>query len=93
VGRLGGLGRLADLAEAVSVRRDRSIRVLRAAARPTCPLGALGLRGRHRVGFPLVRPDHHDHVAAVLLRRGFDEAKLLDVTGQALEQLEPEFGP
>jgi hypothetical protein len=40
-----------------------------------------------------VRPDHHDHVAAVLLRRGFDEAKLLDVTSQALEQLEPEFGP
>jgi len=56
-------------------------------------VGALGLRGCHRVRLPLVRADDHDHVPAVLLRRGFDEAKLLDVTGQTLKQLEPEFGP
>ena len=40
-----------------------------------------------------VRRDDHDHVAAVLLRRGLDEAELLDVLGQALQQPEPQFGP
>jgi len=95
--RLDGIRRLADCTGLSSVSRDRSLRLgvcmLRAAARPTCPVGALGSRGCHRVRLPLVRPDDHDHVAAVLLRRGFDEAKLLDVAGQALKQLEPELGP
>jgi hypothetical protein len=40
-----------------------------------------------------VRPDHHDHVPAVLLRRSLHEAKVLDIPGQALQQLEPELGP
>ena len=40
-----------------------------------------------------MRPDNHDHVAAVLLGLGFDEAEFLDVAGQALQQPEPEFGP
>src|SRR4051794_11513774 len=33
-----------------------------------------------------VRSDHHDHVAAVLLRVGLDDAQLADVGGQPLEQ-------
>src|SRR5260370_21605954 len=57
------------------------------------PARAVSLSRRRRVGLALVRPDHHDHVPAVLLRRGLDEAEFLDVAGQALEQLEPEFGP
>ena len=40
-----------------------------------------------------MRPDDHGHVPAVLLGRGFDKAEVLDVTGEALQQPEPEFGP
>jgi len=40
-----------------------------------------------------MRPDDHDHVPAILLRCGLDEAQLFYVSGQALQQLEPELGP
>jgi hypothetical protein len=39
-----------------------------------------------------VRPQHHDHVATVLLGCRLDEAQLLDIGGEALQQPEPEFG-
>jgi hypothetical protein len=42
--------------------------------------GPLGLG----LGLAPVRPDHHDHVPAVLLGLCLDEAKLLDITGQLL---------
>src|SRR3712207_6692592 len=59
-------------------------------------LGLLGLR-RSRLGClrlslllqrlgVLVRGDHHDHVPAVLLRVGLDDAELGDVGGQPLEE-------
>jgi hypothetical protein len=57
------------------------------------PARAVSLGCRQRIGLALVRPDYHDHVPAVLLRRGLDEAEFLYVAGQALEQLEPELGP
>ena len=56
------------------------------AARGTALLG-LGL------GLLLGRADHHDHVAAVLLRARLDEAELVDVLGQALQQPEAQLGP
>jgi hypothetical protein len=40
-----------------------------------------------------MRANHHDHVPAVLLRLRLDEAKLLDVAGQSLQQLVAEFRP
>jgi len=40
-----------------------------------------------------VRPDNHDHVPAVLLRSGLDEAELGDITRKPLQELEPELGP
>jgi hypothetical protein len=40
-----------------------------------------------------MRPDNHDHVAPVLLRRGLDKAELGDVTRQPLQKLEPKLGP
>src|SRR5215471_3735973 len=56
---------------------------------------ALVLRGPVGLGLalPAVRADNHDHVAAVLLRLGLDEAEFLDVGGEALQQPEPELGP
>jgi hypothetical protein len=45
------------------------------------------------IALPAVRADDHGHVPAVLLGLGFDEAKLLDVTGEALQQPEAQFGP
>src|SRR5262249_24614365 len=53
------------------------------------------LRRPFRLGLalPAVRPDDHDHVAAVLLGLGLDEAKFLDVCSEALKQPEPELGP
>src|SRR3712207_3485553 len=40
----------------------------------------------------LVGGDHHDHVAAVLLRVGLDDAQLLDVGGQPLQQAVAHLG-
>ena len=40
----------------------------------------------------LVRSQHHDHVAAILLRRAFHESQLGDIGGQPLQQTEPEVG-
>jgi len=61
--------------------------------------GALGglalLRGLHvdlGVGLLLVRAEHHDHVAAVLLGRRLDEAQLRHVLGQALQQPVAQLG-
>jgi hypothetical protein len=45
------------------------------------PLGA-------RLALSPVRPDHHDHVAAVLPGLRFHESQFLDVTGEALQQPE-----
>src|SRR5690606_24517175 len=45
------------------------------------------------LGLLLVRPDHHDHVPAVLLRLGLDEAQLLDVLGEALQEAVPQLRP
>src|SRR5674476_1201116 len=45
------------------------------------------------LGLLLGRTDHHDHVAAVLLGRALDEAKLADVLGEALQQAKAELGP
>ena len=39
-----------------------------------------------------MRPEHHDHVAAVLLGRRLHEAQLRDVLGQPLQQPEPQLG-
>ena len=50
------------------------------------------LRVRLGLRLLLVRSEHHDHVAAVLLRRRLDEAELLDVAGEPLQQPEPELG-
>src|SRR5262249_61676619 len=48
-----------------------------------------------RLGVALlpVRPDHHDHVPPVLLGLRLDEAELLDVAGQPLQQPEPQLRP
>src|ERR1700722_14186331 len=69
----------------------------RGAAHPPRPLGRRSLV-RYRaiclgLALPAVRSDHHDHVPAVLLGLSLDEAQFLDVTGEALQQPEPEFGP
>jgi hypothetical protein len=40
-----------------------------------------------------MRTDYHDHVPAVLLRLRLDEAKLLDVDREPLQQLVAEFRP
>src|SRR6478672_7034400 len=56
------------------------------------PALLLGLHVHLGVGLLLVRAEHHDHVAPVLLGRGLDEAELGDVLGQALQQPEPELG-
>ena len=57
-----------------------------------CPLAGRAAFGLG-LALPAVRPDDHDHVTAVLLGRGLDEAEFLDVAGEALQQPEPEFGP
>ena len=57
--------------------------------RPLARHAAFGLC----LALPAVRPDNHDHVAAVLLGLGLDEAELLDVAREALQQPEPELGP
>src|SRR5690554_7542553 len=44
------------------------------------------------VGLLAVRPQHHDHVAAVLFRCRLDEPQLLNVVRQPLEQPETELG-
>ncbi len=59
-------------------------------------VGALSWLGTLRPGgisLPAVRADDHGHVAAVLLGRGLDETKLLDIPRQTLQQPEPELGP
>jgi len=48
---------------------------------------------RLRLGLLAERPDHHDHVPAVLLRLRLDEAEFLDVAGQPLKQLVPKLRP
>ena len=68
--------------------------------------GALGLGGRRPFGHANLllrfgvdaglgllarRRQHHQHVAAVLLGRGFDEAVFGHVVGQLLQQVEAEF--
>ena len=78
-----------------------------AAARVLALLGALGLDLGLALGGPLdlgrldlglglglllVRTEDHDHVAAVLLGRRLDEAELLDVVGEPLEQAQPQLG-
>jgi len=45
------------------------------------------------IALPAVRTDDHGHVPAVLLGLGLDEAKLLDVTGEALQQTVAQLGP
>ena len=52
------------------------------------------LRGPFSPGLtlPAVRPDNHDHVAAILLGLGLDEAEFLDVARKALQQPESELG-
>jgi hypothetical protein len=45
------------------------------------------------LALPAVRADDHGHVPAVLLGRGLDEAKLLDIAGKTLQQPEAQFGP
>jgi hypothetical protein len=52
--------------------------------RPDCGL---------RLGLLLVGPDNHDHVTAVELRLGLNEAKLFDVDRQLLQQPGAEFRP
>src|SRR5579875_2536539 len=46
-----------------------------------------------RLGLLAVRPDHHDHVPAVLLRLRLDEPELLHVFGELLEQPVAKLGP
>ena len=46
----------------------------------------------HGLGLLLGRPEHHDHVAAVLLGGRLDGAQLEDVLGEALEQAEAQLG-
>ena len=60
-----------------------------ASARLLVLLGGVGLL---EVGGVLVRCEDHDHVAAVLLGRGLDEAELLDVLAEALQQPEAQLG-
>ena len=82
--RLGGLGPRAPLG------LRRTLRALGVGALGLLVHGAVGLG----IALAAVRADHHGHVPAVLLGLGFDEAELIDVTGQALQQLaEPQFGP
>jgi len=40
-----------------------------------------------------MRPDHHDHVPAVLLRLGLDETQFLDVAGEPLQELVAKLRP
>src|SRR6478735_7689161 len=54
--------------------------------------GAGGVGVDLGVGLLLVRADDHGHVAPVLLGRGLDEAELLDVLGQLLQQAEAQLG-
>ncbi len=77
--------------------RRRARRRARPARRPRRrrarrPWLLLGLHVDLGVGLLLVRAEHHDHVAAVLLRRGLDEAQLRDVLGQLLQQPEAQLG-
>lgn len=54
--------------------------------------GGLGLAGLgHGFGLLLVRAQNHDHVPAVLLRVGLDEAEFLHVRSQTLEQSEAQL--
>src|SRR5262249_60216973 len=75
-----------------------------AGPRPARPRGARGRCRRPGAGAVLppdrlrlsllaVRSDHHDHVAAILLRLRLDEAEFLDIACQPLEQLVAELGP
>ena len=56
--------------------------------RRAAPAALLGLG----VGLLLRGAEHHDHVAAVLLRRALDEAELDDVLGESLQQPEAQLG-
>ncbi|CAD5930546.1 protein of unknown function [Streptomyces sp. KY75] len=54
--------------------------------------GGLGLTGLgHGFGLLLVRAQNHDHVPAVLLRVGLDEAQILHVRSETLEQSEAQL--
>src|SRR6266511_1503091 len=53
------------------------------------PRGGAG-RGRGRLGGP-VRSDHHDHVTAVLLRRGFHKTQLRNLFGEPAQEPEPQL--
>ena len=81
------LGRCSAVSIRSACSRPRDLRSRSAARRSRSAVGfRLGL------GLLLVRAEHHDHVAAVLLRRGLDEPELLDVAGKPLQQPEPELG-
>src|SRR5687767_6356479 len=55
------------------------------------PLGAT-LAGRRRRGLHVaVRREDHDHVAAILLRGGLDEAQLRDLLRELAQQPEPQL--
>ncbi len=64
---------------------------------PSCVLGGLGLgeveflglfigSRLDRLGLATVRCDDHEHVAAILLRRGLDEAQFSDILCQLPEK-------
>jgi hypothetical protein len=51
-----------------------------------CRCACVSTRLTHCAPAVSVRSDHHDHVAAVLLRVGLDDAQFGDVSGQPLQQ-------
>jgi hypothetical protein len=54
---------------------------------------ALALTSARASVFFLSGPEDHQHVPAVLLRRRLDEAELVDIRGQLLQEVVAELGP
>src|SRR5690606_38980918 len=86
----GALGRLFRLGSSPPSRTLGLLRLCHSR-----PLGGTLLLGGFLVdlgvGLLLVWSQHHDHVAAVLLGRRLNEAQVLDVVRESLEQPEPEL--